>query len=276
MTIAIKPIAKSFLLMLCQYQSGRTLLQFVHRYVGGKDQWHRRHPYDQANGISTQGYLPGWLLGTGTMSDSLNSGYAGCQPSCLREGLSSVPNPEGFSYFDLGCGKGRSLAVAAEFPFREIIGIEIAPELGAVAKANADILRRRYPNRTPIKIIVADASRIPFPDGNLVVFLYHSFGKPLLELLIARLMALGDGREIFFVYENPVNGSVLDSTPSFIRWFAKTVVCDPTERGFAPDDSETIVVWRTGGNKAASPSSNADVPIGGTEWRALLQTDIVV
>ena len=273
MRAAAARILKPVLVTLCRYQASRALVHFVHRHVSGKEAWNRRHPYDEAHGISTHGYLPGWLLPTGSASDTHNSGYAGCQPSCLRRGLSSIPDPARFSYFDVGCGKGRSLAVASEFPFRRIVGVEIAPEVAAVAKANAAILRQRYPSRTSVEVMAADASLAPLPEGDLVVFLYHSFGRPLLELLVSRLVASGAGREIFFVYENPVNGSLLDATPGFIRWQAETVRCEPAEVGFAPDDSETVVTWRWGGEKSASPFPNADAPIAGTSWRAVLETD---
>lgn len=265
-------VVKPVLVALCGYRLGRASIEFVHQYFSGKRQWSRRHPYDEANGISTRGYLPRWLLQTGSASDDHNSGYAGCQPSCLRRGLSSIPDPGRFSYLDVGCGKGRSLAVAAELPFRRIVGVEIAPEVAAVAKANAAILHRRYPSRTPIEVIAGDATRAAFPDGDLVVFLYHSFGKPLLKLFISRLVVAGAGREIYFVYENPVNGSLLDATPGFTRWHAETVACDPTEVGFAPDDSETIVVWHWGGHQSAPLSSGANARIVGTDWRALLET----
>lgn len=266
-------IVKSCLVTLCRYQTSRSIIQFIVRHTNGNEQWNRRHPYDQANGISTHGYVPGWLLGSGAMSDANNSGYAGCQPSCIREGLSSIPNPARFSYLDLGCGKGRSLAIATEFPFRRIIGVEIAPEIVTVAKSNASILARRYPNRTVAEVIAGDASRVSFPDGDLVVFLYHSFGKSLLELVVSRLLEAKAGCEVFFVYENPVNGSVLDATPGFTRWLAKTVAADATEAGYAPDDSETVVVWRFGPG-AGSSSAGADTAIIATAWRASLQTDM--
>src|ERR1700712_657326 len=146
-------IVKSCLVTLCRYQASRSIIQFIVRHTSGSEEWNRRHPYDQAHGISTHGHVPGWLLGSGAMSDAHNSGYAGCQPSCLREGLSSIPDPARFSYLDLGCGKGRSLAVATEFPFRRIVGGEIAPEIVAVSKTNASILARRYPDRATVEVI---------------------------------------------------------------------------------------------------------------------------
>ncbi len=163
MRTAIKRVLKPILVTLCGYPAGRALLEFLHRTLGGKQQWHRHHPYDEAKGISTGDFLPAWLLRTGSMSDAHNSGHAGCEPSCLRRGLSSIPDPGRFSYLDVGCGKGWSLAIAAELPFRRIVGVETAPEVAAVAKANAAVLHRRYPDSMPIEVIAGDAARAVFP-----------------------------------------------------------------------------------------------------------------
>jgi SAM-dependent methyltransferase len=276
MRTTAKRIIRPILVTLCGYRVGRASIEFVHQYVSRKGQWNRHHPYDEANGITTRGYLPGWLLQTGSTADAHNSGYAGCQPSCLRRGLSSIPDPERFSYLDVGCGKGRSLAVASELAFRRIVGVEIAPKVSAVAKANAAVLRKRYPGRTPIEVIAGDATLAALPDGDLVVFLYHSFGKPLLKLFVSRLVAAGAGREMFFVYENPVNGPLLDATPGFTRWHAETVACEPAEVGFAPVDSETIVVWHWGAPRSSPRHPGAEARIAGTDWRAELETDATV
>jgi hypothetical protein len=42
--------------------------------------------------------------------------------------------------------------VASEFPFRDILGVELYPELAAVAERNAAIAAERFPDRTTIRI----------------------------------------------------------------------------------------------------------------------------
>ncbi len=213
-------------IVLSRYRAFQAPLRFVHRRVGGGGAWRRHHPFDAAHGIATSGYLPWWLLRTGSAADAENSGYAGCQPSCLRRALSTIPDPARFTYLDLGCGMGRSLAVASELPFRRIVGVEIAPEIAAAARGNAAVLRERFPERTPAEVVEGDASAAALPEGDLVVFLYHPFGRALVERLVARLVAAAAGREIFFVYENPVHGALLDARAEFRRWHAETVACD--------------------------------------------------
>ena len=41
-----------------------------------------------------------------------------------------------FSFIDFGSGKGRVLMMAAEYPFKQVIGVELSPELNEIAKQN--------------------------------------------------------------------------------------------------------------------------------------------
>src|SRR5688572_21174130 len=125
-------------------------IRFVRRIYNG---WERRHPFDVAHGLDTSGYLPAAQCAPGdaAMASEITC-YGGSQPSIVRAVLARLPVREQYAFVDLGCGKGRPLAVASEFPFRRIVGIEIAPELAAVARSNAAILASRHPDRRPIEI----------------------------------------------------------------------------------------------------------------------------
>ncbi len=96
----------------------------------------------------------------------------------------------------------------------------------------------------PVTIAEGDALDVPLPDGDLVVFIYHSFGPDVLARVIDRLgdAALREARDVFVVYENPVYGTVVDRHRAFRRWFAEHVLCDPAEAPFQSDDGETIVI----------------------------------
>ena len=84
------------------------------------------------------------------------------------------------------------MAVASEFKFHRILGIEITPELVVVARRNAAPVRQQYPDRTPIEVIKGDATQAQIPDD--VVFLYNPFGRVLSERFISRLMAISEHR----------------------------------------------------------------------------------
>ncbi len=252
----------------------REMLTTIYRVRNRHEPWMRRHPFDSSYGTTTNGTLPPWLLRSGGIADEHVTAYAGCQPSCLRQALTAIPQPEDYTFVDLGCGKGRALILASELPFKRILGIELAPGLVTIARRNARIISKLHPQRTPIEAVKGDATTFPLPEGNLVIFLYHSFGPELVARMLSRMAdaVAGTDRTIFFIYENPVYGQLVDSTGKFTRWYGENVPCMTSEAGFAPDNSDIVVIWRIGGPPAISPHSGATRPIVVTKpgWRAEL------
>ena len=233
----------------------------------------RTHPFDVAYGVRTSGTLPAWLLRSGSAADAHSTAYAGCQPSCLRAALRSIPNLDCASFFDLGCGLGRAMIVASEFPLAAVRGVELSPALASTAQRNVQTAAARHPGRPAMTVDQGDASQAPLPEGRLVVFLYHSFGPALVERVARRVLDHAqDCGEVFFVYENPVHGAVLDGMAGYQRWFAAFVPYDPEERGFGPEDGETIIVWRAGTEPADAAAPGAERPIVITKpgWRSEL------
>ena len=95
------------------------------------------HPFDRDNGTETGGHISCADLTSVSLSCLLGTGYAGVPPSTFREALKRLPiRHEDFTFIDIGCGKGRALLVAAEFPFRSLIGVEITVEMSEVSRAN--------------------------------------------------------------------------------------------------------------------------------------------
>src|SRR6201996_6100424 len=156
----------------------RTIVRLRH-LAKRNEPWMRRHPFDSAYNVETSGAIPPWLLRSGSEADKHSNSYAGCQPSCLRAALASIPDCHDYRFVDLGGGKGRALIIASEFPFSRIVGIELAPDLVPLARRNTKSVASRYAGRPPIEVIQGDATAVPFPEGHLVVFLYHAFGPEL-------------------------------------------------------------------------------------------------
>lgn len=211
------------------------------------DGWRRQHPFDAQHGIDTSGSVPAEDCAPDAAMAKQISPYGGSQPSIVRAGVASLPDHDRFAFVDLGCGKARPLMVASEFPFRRLVGVEISPALADVARRNAAVIARRYPDRTPIEIQVADATAVSPPAERVVYFMYHPFGRGLVSALVDNIeRQLGQGlQHAFFVYYNPVHADVLDRSLRFSRWHATTVPYAPDELGFGPDLSDTLVIWQT-------------------------------
>lgn len=136
------------------------------------------HPFDLAHNVDTSGHIPGELL---TPRNLHNTAYYAISSSALTAALQLLPEPTGgFTFLDLGCGKGRALLVAAQFDFRQIIGVEISPDLCRIAESNT----RSKPR---IEIRQQDAATLTFPAAPFVAFLYHPFLTPVLRRVLANL-----------------------------------------------------------------------------------------
>lgn len=219
-------------------------LPFVRRIYDG---WRRVHPFDAAYGIETSGSVTAGDCAPNAVMAAQISPYGGSQPTIVRRSLAWLPDHGQYAFVDLGCGKGRPLVVASEFPFRRLLGIEIAPELAGVARANAAVIAAAFPDRTAIEIQIGDATAVSLPGELAVYFMYHPFHRSLVISLVANLESQLEAglQHAFLVYYNPVHGELLDSSPRFSRWCAATLPYAPAEIGYGPDLEDTFVIWQT-------------------------------
>jgi SAM-dependent methyltransferase len=116
------------------------------------------------------------------------------------------PGPEDI-FFDIGCGKGRALALFAQFPIKKCVGIEIDPGLGQVAEQNAASLRGHV---APIDIRVENAVDTDYCSGT-IYFLFNPFGAATLSAVLVKIKASLDKRprKICVVYYNPLHLDLL-------------------------------------------------------------------
>ena len=167
------------------------------------------HPFDQAHQVDTSGLVRGEDIDSGSLSDLYITAYYGISPSSLRQALALLPDPaDTYTFVDLGCGKGRALMVAAELPFRRLVGVEISPELARIAQANT----AREPR---IHVEQGDAATFAFPHEPLVIFLYHPFLPPVLKKVLRNLeqARAASAGPIFLLYANPAYQRVIARFP---------------------------------------------------------------
>ena len=234
------------------------------------------HPIDRQYDIDTSGNMGFDQLRAGSPADIYQVSYGGSQPSIIRRVLDLIPDLQNAVFLDLGCGKGRALAVASEYPFRHLVGVELAPVLVQIARANADHLSRRFPHRPPIRVEEGDAATTRLPDGQVVVYFFHPFFRGLMKRVLANLeTAVLSGRitKLFVVYYNPVYADLYDSSPVFQRYFAETLEYDAEEMGTGAsyhDRNDAIAVWQSHGEPQtpARPGAAAKIVIEPPGWRA--------
>lgn len=98
-------------------------------------------------------------------------------PICLLvKSLIDIPiDYKNFIFIDFGCGKGLSLLLAAQHPFKKIIGIEISKTTYDFAKNSIAELNRDSLKCEDIEVINKDIFDYSLPEENLCVFLYEPF-----------------------------------------------------------------------------------------------------
>ena len=87
--------------------------------------------------------------------------------------------------YDIGCGFGRVVCLAAQHRVREVIGVECDARFGLAADANVRGLRRLA---SPVRIEVSDAAVANY-DGATVVILFNPFGAATMRAVLKRLEA---------------------------------------------------------------------------------------
>ncbi len=140
--------------------------------------------FDRRVNVETAGTEePGFL----TAEDALKTHARGYEPITeqkMHALLGMLPSLDlsTFVFIDLGSGKGRALFVAAEYPFRQIIGVEYSSELHEVAMRNVHTYQNPAQKCFDIKVVCADATAFCLPASSTVCFI----NNPYDELLIAK------------------------------------------------------------------------------------------
>lgn len=244
------------------------------------------HPFDLAHGVDTSGLVPANHLLTGHPNDTHVTAYYGVAPSILRtlieHWLETPPlNPiEHYTFVDIGAGKGRAMLVASEFPFREIVGIELNPEMSRVARQNTDLWRTAHANDStagriaPISLIEQDALEFELPQTPTLLFLFHPFDAPVLRALLRRIETQFADRPglLDLLYVNAECADVLDRNPGFARLWSGPVPMSPEDhvadlaaiaqqKEYGSTGDEECAIYRYTGRGVNLSAFNEDIHI---------------
>jgi SAM-dependent methyltransferase len=138
---------------------------------------------ERSLGISTGGIIPGHELSANPDSRE----YEAISYQCLDAAFTHVGiRPAEQVFLDYGCGKGRAVIVAATYPFRRVIGVEINEGLARIAAENILKARRRIVC-TKVEILTTDATTFAVPDEVSCILLFNSFTGATLASVIAQI-----------------------------------------------------------------------------------------
>jgi hypothetical protein len=172
--------------------------------------------YDWEHRVNTTSAAVGWrerLLGV------FHSPYQPTESALFHEMLEALRQQShldfhDFVFLDLGSGKGRTLLMASDYPFRRIVGVELLPALHQAAEENLSKYRSESQQCFVLESICADATEFSFPGEPTVLYLFNPLPEAGLRRAIRNLEGSlrSDPRAVYVLYHNPLLEHILDES----------------------------------------------------------------
>ena len=143
--------------------------------------------FDRRYGVRTSGYVS--LASTSVDRAKLRhaTSYGPVNAWAFRRLLRNLSLPRTLHFADLGCGLGRACILAAEYGFEKVTGVELAPELCAVARENMSCCRLPESYRSRIKIVEGDVLDYCAATDDDVFFVYRAFSVEFFRRVLTKL-----------------------------------------------------------------------------------------
>jgi SAM-dependent methyltransferase len=229
-----------------------------------------RHPFDEANGVRTSGLVAGRHLKSGHRHDRHATAYYGVAPSVF-EALVRRWRPSGpaapveqTTFIDVGAGMGRAMLLAAQMPFRKVMGVELNPTLVRIARRNLTAWRKAGRAVAPMRLVCGDAAEFAFPEGACVALLFNPFGAAVMRRMLKNIASRFASRpgELDILYVNREQEGVLEAERGrgFVRLFLGEVkrsrtdaiadhriLANQPDGEYASSNYEECSIWRWAG-----------------------------
>jgi hypothetical protein len=174
--------------------------------------------FDWDHRVDTTGAAVGWrdrLLG------AFHSPYQPTEADLFHEMFEALREQthldfHDFVFVDLGSGKGRTLLMASDYPFRRICGVELLPALHRSAAENVRKYHSESQKCFALESLCADATEFSFPAEPTLLYLFNPLPESGLRKVIANLekSLRSHPREVYVLYHNPLLEEVLSQSSS--------------------------------------------------------------
>jgi hypothetical protein len=205
--------------------AARQLLTKIAEFVRDSTPERRRQrygdaEYDWEHRVNTTSAAVGWrdrLLGI------FHSPYQPTDSALFREMLEALRQQAGdfhdFVFIDLGSGKGRTLLMASDYPFRRILGVELLPALHEIAQENLSKYHSEKQKCFALESVWGDAVQFAFPVEPTVLYLFHPLPESGLRRVIDNLKRSlqTHPRSVYVLYHNPLLENVLNDSAAALR-----------------------------------------------------------
>jgi SAM-dependent methyltransferase len=182
--------------------------------------------FDRRYGTDTGGIEHLWKYKIGSPNARFGASYQATQEQELADAIDFLHEDlQTFTFVDLGCGKGRTLLVASNLGFKQVLGVEFVLELAEIAKAN--LAKMQIANAA---VMHADAAEVQFSNNDTVVYLYNPFSEEVLGKVCENLRE-GCLKRLYVIYKVPRCAEIFDSSRFLTRFGS-------------PPASPNIQIWR--------------------------------
>lgn len=202
--------------------ASQLFLELVFEFLRDSLPSHRRQrfgdvDFDWDHRVDTTGATVSWrdrLLGL------LHSPYQPTEPELFHEMLAGLTiDFRQFVCIDIGSGKGRVLLMAADYPFRRVIGVELLPALHRAAEENIAKYKSPLQQCFAFETFCQDAGEFVFPLEPLLVYLFNPLPETGLVQLLNNLeqSLKSQPRPVYVLYHNPL----LENALRRCSWLSK-------------------------------------------------------
>ena len=146
-----------------------------------------------------------------SQNNTLSAGYGPTRKRHFRKLMAHLSLPLGSVFVDIGCGAGKILLVATEYPFKRIVGIELSPWLCNLARANLQVYQQRFVIVPDVEVLTLDITDYELqPDENVFYMCDPFRGSVMKNFLVNLSMSLEKHpRTIWLLYNNPAEHDLI-------------------------------------------------------------------
>lgn len=199
--------------------------------------WHqfRDRGFDRSHGTETEAHVDVRSLEGGREGAASAMPYVPSRARALRTLFATLPLPRTGAFVDLGCGKGRAMALAAEAGFAHVRGVELSPRLAAIARDKLARLGSVFPHAA-FEVLEGDLGAFVVLPTDQVFHAFHPCERQVLGRAFGRIAASvrAHPRPVFVLWQDNLAGDL--AVPEFaglltcrtlVLYGSRYLVCAP-------------------------------------------------
>lgn len=155
---------------------------------------------------------------TGDPITQLAERYEPTSPSIIEKIMQSLGCLTcSYTFYDIGCGKGRVLVMASLWNFKRVVGIEFSEHLVHIAVQNIRKFKAQHACAADIEVVFCDATQYIFPDEDALFFLFNPFKEDVMKKVLDNIRSsVQVGSNRYIIYHNPVLAPTLFNANEFL------------------------------------------------------------